>query len=287
LRCFFTSDLHGSIPRYRALWRTIEQDRPRAVLLGGDLLPHFGMSNRQDLPQDQDFFEDFLVGGFRALREKLGDAYPAVFLILGNDDARVNEEDFLDPRYASLWHYAHKRCLPLDDLTVVGYAHVPPSPFQLKDWEKYDVSRFVDPGCVSPEDGRRSVPVDPSIIRYATIAEDLEILCKDKDLGRCLLLTHSPPYKTNLDRAALDGKMVDHVPLDVHVGSIAIKRFIEKRQPLVSLHGHIHESTRLTGQWRDTIGETLAINGAHDGPELPLVRFDTDDLENATRDLIS
>jgi Icc-related predicted phosphoesterase len=98
-------------------------------------------------------------------------------------------------------------------------------------------------------------------------------------------LFHSPPYQTKLDRAALDGKMVDHVPVDVHVGSIAIRRLIEARQPLVTLHGHIHESAELTGSWKDRIGRTHIFSAAHAGPELALVRFDTDDLEQATREL--
>ena len=68
--------------------------------------------------------------------------------------------------------------------------------------------------------------------------------------------------------------MVDHVPLDVHVGSIAVRRFIEARQPRLTLHGHVHESARLTGSWRDRIGRTLMLGAAHDGPELALVRFD-------------
>ena len=122
-------------------------------------------------------------------------------------------------------------------------------------------------------------------IRHATIQDDLERLVGEDDLERAMLLFHSPPYQTNLDRAALDGKKVDHVPLDVHVGSIAIQRFISDRQPLVTLHGHVHESTRLTGSWRDRIGRTHLFSAAHDGPELALVRFDPDDLENATRDL--
>jgi len=42
------------------------------------------------------------------------------------------------------------------------------------------------------------------------------------------MVLHSPPYDTGLDRAALDGRSVDHAPLDVHVGSIAIRRFIER-----------------------------------------------------------
>ena len=79
---------------------------------------------------------------------------------------------------------------------------------------------------------------------------------------------------------------MDHVPLDVHVGSIAIRRFIEARQPRLTLHGHVHESARLTGSWQDRIGRTVCLSAAHDGPELALVRFDLDRPEEATRELL-
>jgi Icc-related predicted phosphoesterase len=84
----------------------------------------------------------------------------------------------------------------------------------------------------------------------------------------------------------LDGKKIDGVPLDLHVGSIAVQRFIESRQPLLTLHGHVHESARLTGHWRDKIGNTHVFGAAHDGPELALVHFDPADLENAERELL-
>jgi Icc-related predicted phosphoesterase len=119
-----------------------------------------------------------------------------------------------------------------------------------------------------------------------TIQKDLERITGEDDLDRAILLTHAPPYRTTLDRAALDGKMVEHVPMDVHVGSIAVRRFIEARQPLVTLHGHVHESARLTGEWRDRIGGTYCFSAAHDGPELALVEFDLDDLGAARRRLI-
>jgi Icc-related predicted phosphoesterase len=123
-------------------------------------------------------------------------------------------------------------------------------------------------------------------LRFATIEKDLELLFRDQPMDRAILLLHSPPYDTALDRAALDGRMVDHTPLDVHVGSIAIRRFIEAQQPLVTLHGHIHESARLTGSWSQRIGRTLCLSAAHDGPELALVRFDADDPAGALRQLV-
>jgi Icc-related predicted phosphoesterase len=79
---------------------------------------------------------------------------------------------------------------------------------------------------------------------------------------------------------------VDHVPLDVHVGSIALQRFIAARQPLLTLHGHVHESARLSGSWQDRIGRTHLFTAAHDGPELALVRFDPENLDGATRQLL-
>ena len=79
---------------------------------------------------------------------------------------------------------------------------------------------------------------------------------------------------------------MEHVPLDVHVGSIAIQQFIQERQPLVSLHGHVHESVRLTGFWQEKIGRTPAFSAAHDGPELAIVCFDPAKPENAIRRLL-
>jgi Icc-related predicted phosphoesterase len=78
---------------------------------------------------------------------------------------------------------------------------------------------------------------------------------------------------------------VDHVALDVHIGSMAIERFIRRRQPLLTLHGHVHESARLTGAWSQTIGRTHCLSAAHDGPELAIVRFDPADPAAVTRTL--
>ncbi len=286
MNCFFATDLHGKTSRYEALWRAIEDSPPDAVFLGGDLLPSglFRIVSRSD--PHEDFVADFLARGFARLRKRLGRRYPAVYLILGNDDGRFDEDAILDVAATGLWKYAHGRSHELGPYRVFGYAYVSPTPFRLKDWERYDVSRYVPPGCVSPEDGCRSVAVPAHKTRYATIRRDLEALTGDAQLDNSLFLFHAPPDSTTLDRVANDGKSIDHVPLDLHVGSVAIRRFIETRQPLLTLHGHIHESTRLTGSWRDRIGRTHLFGGAHDGSELALVRFDLKELERATRELL-
>ena len=284
--CFFIADLHGNPDRYRKLFRLIGEEQPSAVFLGGDLLPS-GLSAVESLDFDhEDFVNGFLVRQLKLLQETLGEDYPRVFVILGNDDSRSEESTIIAAATTGVWEYIHDRRVSFAGHEVYGYAYVPPTPFLLKDWERYDVSRYVDPGCVSPEDGFRSVPVRENQIRHATIKDDLISLVGDRSVDRAIFLFHSPPYKTKLDRAALDGKMIDYAPLDVHVGSIAIQRFIEEKQPLVTLHGHIHESARITGAWSECIGRTCCFSAAHDGPELALVRFDLENPAAATRALI-
>lgn len=284
--CLFVSDLHGRPEHYEKLWACIGNTCPDAVFLGGDLLPSGLPGAAGSGPADGDFVRGYLAVEFERLRARMGDSYPDVFLIMGNDDPRHEEAAFNELAETGLWNYVHDRCCPFRSYEVCGYGHVPPTPFLNKDWERYDVSRYVPPGGVSPEQGYRSIPVPVREIRYATIQKDLERLAAGRDLSRSIFLFHSPPFETCLDRAATDGKMIDAVPLDLHVGSIAIRRFIEARQPLLTLHGHIHESARLTGSWKDRIGSTRLFGAAHDGPELSLVRFDLSDLGAASRELL-
>lgn len=232
------------------------------------------------------FIHTVLLGGFKTLKTDPSIAFPEVFLILGNDDPRVEEANLQEGETLGLWKYIHFRKITYGDFKIYGYACVPPTPFTLKDWECYDVSRFVDPGCISPEEGWRSVLVSDNTIRYATIQADLEKLASDADLSRAIFLFHAPPHHTALDRVSMESRMIDHAPLDVHAGSIAIRRFIENKQPLITLHGHIHESTRITGSWHEQLGRTWAYSAAHDGAELALVRFDPTEPEKATRILI-
>ncbi len=281
--CFFVSDLHGSQNRCGKLFAIIEEEVPAAVFVGGDLFPS-GLGGMLGAGDYNDFLDDVFAAGFRRLQSKLQSHYPSVFIILGNDDAKKEEERI--NKYESLWTYVHNRHILWKDFSLYGYACVPPTPFVLKDWERYDVSTYLDPLCVAPEDGWLSIPVPKSVLKHRMIHDELQQLVGDDDLSRAIFLFHTPPYNTALDRAALDGKKVDHVHLDVHIGSIAVRRFIESKQPMLTLHGHVHESARITGMWKEKIGRTVIISAAHDAPELALVRFDTDDVENATRELI-
>lgn len=284
LLCHFASDLHGSLARYDKLVARAAEERPVALFLGGDLLP--GAGGTGEAATEGGFLLDALAPRLERLRAATAPDAPSVFAILGNDDPRIEEEGMRELERRGLLVYLHGRCEPFRDHLLLGYACIPPTPFLLKDWERYDVSRHLEPADVSPEEGWRSVAVEPVEIKWGTIASDLAALAGESDLERALFLFHAPPYGTPLDRAALDGKAVDHVPLDVHVGSIAIRRFLESRRPLAALSGHVHEAARLTGEWRIEIGRTTCLSAAHDGPELALVRFPLDRPDAARRELV-
>lgn len=283
---FFVSDMHGHINKYQNLFDSIITHKPEAVFLGGDLLPHENYSIKNFRTDHDNFINEYLATHLYALRKTMGKLYPRIFIILGNDDPKTKEASLVDATNDGILEYIHFRYTDFQNYLILGYSNIPPSPFALKDWEKYDVSRFVDPGCVSPEAGFRTVPVSMEEARYGTIQQDLTDLTDGLNLENSIFLFHCPPYHSQLDRADLDGKMIDHVPLDVHIGSIAIQRFIEEKQPLITLHGHVHESSRLTGAWKQKIGRTVVLSAAYEGTKLALVKFDPENPENATREII-
>lgn len=71
---------------------------------------------------------------------------------------------------------------------------------------------------------------------------------------------HAPPYGGRLDLAPKLDKNLRPVhnlgvPEYANVGSKSVRRFLEKYQPLMSLHGHIHEASGT-----DQVGKTTAFN---------------------------
>jgi len=59
---------------------------------------------------------------------------------------------------------------------------------------------------------------------------------------------HAPPYNTKIDKTIVNGKWE-------HVGSRSVRDLIEKYQPLLGLHGHVHESSD-----KDKIENTIILN---------------------------
>ena len=86
--------------------------------------------------------------------------------------------------------------------------------------------------------------------REPTIAGALDGLLDAAPPAGTFYVFHSPPRGTRCDMVAAR----------THVGSRAIRAFVERHQPPLVLSGHIHESPRVSASWRDRIGETEVVN---------------------------
>jgi len=80
----------------------------------------------------------------------------------------------------------------------------------------------------------------------------------------CILNLHCPPYASGLDDAPeLDATLKPVIrggrPSIVPVGSHAVREAIKRYQPVLGLHGHIHES-----RGAQKIGRTLCVNPGSD-----------------------
>lgn len=169
---FFVTDLHGSISQYESLFHEIIKRKPSLVFIGGDLLPNAGKPLIISNEQVADFISDYLIPRFRNVKKQLGCNYPEVFIIMGNDDHRDNEEKLMEGESEKLWKYLNNSKTEFGSYTIYGYPFIPPTPFLDKDWDKFDVSRFVEPGSVPPTEGYRTVEPDYDAEK-STIQADL------------------------------------------------------------------------------------------------------------------
>ena len=104
----------------------------------------------------------------------------------------------------------------------------------------------------TPWDTHREEGEDQLKVRYEAMISKL------KDPRNAVFNVHVPPYRSGLDDAAELDKDLRPVLAGqslAPVGSTALREAIQKYQPLLSLHGHIHE-----GRGATHIGKTLCIN---------------------------
>lgn len=106
----------------------------------------------------------------------------------------------------------------------------------------------------TPWNSPRELDEDALYAKLRELADGLE------DPASAIFNLHVPPHDSGLDTANevnpdLTLKYVSGQPNAIPVGSTAVRQIIEEVQPLLALHGHIHESR---GEVR--IGRTLAIN---------------------------
>ena len=163
--------------------------------------------------------------------ERLGGGSVPLYLIPGNDDEFTIDQALDTPGYAPV--NADGRVLDI------------PGGLQLlaSGWSNN-----------TPWNTPREESEDELYTRLEALAEQV------RDPRRAIFMINVPPYDSGLDEAPLlDENLRPTISagdvLRGPVGSTAVRRILEKYQPVLSVHGHIHESG---GERR--IGETLAIN---------------------------
>jgi Icc-related predicted phosphoesterase len=275
----FTSDLHGNRFQYKKLAEYARQVSADSVIIGGDICPW--RAELQFCIKDQRrFLED-------ELPELLEPAKASkIYLMMGNDDASAN----MDVMYR-LYETIHARRIQLDDnFEIIGYSNVPITPFGIKDWEKYDLSDVPDNMLVDYQQNKQGYSLEgikstkngwvpfrfkPEMEKQDSLQKDFENEWFTKHAEKTLYVVHTPPFQTDLDV----------IFAKEHCGSIALRLFIEKYQPCLTLHGHIHETVSRTGRFQQKIGNTMCMcSGNHDKDNrLAVVVFDLYKPEEAKR----
>jgi uncharacterized protein len=159
---------------------------------------------------------------------KLSAGRPRLYVIPGNDDPPYVDNPL---RNSKVLTWAQRQVVHIDDrheMASEGFTNITP-------WRTY-----------------REMEEDEL---HATLERQIELLSNEYD---SIFNFHAPPYDSQLDDAPVLDKNLRPRRTGrrfAPVGSTAVRRVIEEHQPLLGLHGHIHESKGAT-----YIGRTLCLN---------------------------
>jgi Icc-related predicted phosphoesterase len=280
MKVFFATDIHGSEVCWRKFLNAAAFYKADLVVLGGDvtgkaMVPitaypdHWqvtvrGQSHRLETQQE-------LAEIQRQIRNS--GSYPAM---VTPDELKAlsDTEGAVDQRFTVEMTQSLERWLDMADGKLRG-GEIPcilnggnddiweiddiieSSPcVQFGEGKSLDLDGFhlVSMGWTNPTpwDTFREAP-EPELARKID-----EVTGKLPDMARAIFNFHAPPYRTGLDEApALDETLrpIHGGAVMKPVGSTAVRDAILKHQPMLSVHGHIHESRGVK-----RMGRTLAIN---------------------------
>jgi Icc-related predicted phosphoesterase len=253
MKFLYTSDLHGYDPFYREILSVCQTQNISAVILGGDLFPRKGHTNNS-LNQQKDYIHNNFRPFLQEIKEING---TLLYCILGNDDFAGTIPLMEEMEKENLLTFLHNRTVLLnEDIVIAGYSYIPPTPFPVKDFEKRDREGNDDIGenphaYISRDNKIVQMKAAEWLFQQNTIEEDMKKFVTEVKPNRKLIhVIHTPPYDTLLD-CLYDGRSI---------GSKAVRRYIEENQPMMTLHGHIHESPDISGHYWQKLGSTLSIN---------------------------
>jgi Icc-related predicted phosphoesterase len=241
------TDSHGHTWKYEKLAEIAAEQKIDAVINGGDMFPTDG-----NLLQQGEFIPGFLDDYFSRFNSK-----KIHYLCCpGNDDLKSFDAllDKTCDKYGFVKNLAQRKT-EIQGYEFIGMNYVADYPFTLKDRCRMDTDTFVFP----PQYGKGALSTAGGFeylddwFSYAqtlpTLEEELEKLVRPDNMRKCVYIIHMPPAGLGLDVCS-DGR---------EVGSKALYQFLEKNQPLLSLHGHIHESPIMSRRWYSRLGNTACI----------------------------
>jgi Icc-related predicted phosphoesterase len=285
MRIYYTSDLHGSETCWRKFLAASQYYQADVIMIGGDITGKFIVPIIH-LPKGR--AEATFLGRKRKLkrakdvdrlREQIAhtgqyavDVTPEEFEAYAQDPARMNAlfQKLLLERVKHWVEMADERlqdqqvrCFVAagnDDLFEVDDVLAQSERIEMHDGHIIDLGEgFEMFGCGYCNMTPWNCPRDVS---EEVLAEKIEALASQiKNPKRAIFDLHAPPYDTDIDKApqltedmrlVLDGS---GAPKMVPVGSTAVREVILKYQPMISLHGHIHESAGIR-----MLGETTIVN---------------------------
>ncbi|MCK4389232.1 MAG: metallophosphoesterase [Desulfobacterales bacterium] len=273
MKIIYTADLHGIEGLYSQLFRLAVNWQAEAIIIGGDLLPKHGAFSTS-VEDQRDFITHFMKPKLEGIHIELPGL--EVYAMMGNDDWLINMPLLEELQRHGLLRLLHNKKYRLGNrFEIIGYGNVPPTPFSIKDSERIDTADApIEPqhfkACISTDTGIRQIDAVTHFNRLSTMEQELARLPVPRSYQKTVYVMHAPPFQTNLD-ILYDGRAV---------GSRAIRQFIEKNQPYLTLHGHIHEAPSRSGSYWDKIGNTVCINPGQGTRDLHAVVFELEDVLN-------
>lgn len=287
LRLYYASDVHGSDLCWRKFLNAGRHYGCDALIMGGDLCGK-GMVPVEQLPDGRwaaHFLgEERIAGDAEAVRElesaiRMNGFYPVRVTAEEHErmrtDPRAAEEVFTLAMLDEL-----ERWVALAEERVANGA---PRPFVMPgNDDPFSIDAVLERGAGitacdgrvvrvgehemvsvgysnrTPWDSPRELSEDELYAIVRRLADQLE------HPETAIFNLHVPPYDSGLDTAVeLDEEFRPVVksgrPKEIPVGSTAVRQILEEVQPMLALHGHIHESRGIS-----TLGRTVAINPGSD-----------------------
>lgn len=249
MKFIYACDIHGDTNKYEKLFKTAQKEDIKYMVLGGDLLPKRGIRVIIQPEFIREFFEDY----FKRLKEN----NIKCILIPGNDDLEkfdieINE---LCEKYSNIYNIDNKK-LDIEDVSFIGLSKVLDHPFGSKNRVLIEKNLKMQPQLSQDIYINRDTEVitiseweryrETNIDKMEDILSSLPVVDKSR---KTIYVLHNPPYGIGLDVCG-NG---------LQVGSKAITSFLEESNSYMSLHGHIHESPKISGLWYNKLGKTICI----------------------------